>query len=128
MSRLSLALKGSVVWLEGGTSGGCWFMTIRRLAAIRWLLYKQNLDRSPFSILNSTTLFIPRRVTHPGTNTIRRCLTYGQWSVADRNSNFNCSSRSSLKLPKTTMFQVEMAGYWVLGIVLIKALIRDEFK
>ena len=51
------------------------------LAAIRWLLYKQNLDRSPFSILNSTTLFIPRRVTHPGTNTTQRCLTSGQWQI-----------------------------------------------
>ena len=27
--------------------------------------------------------------------------------------SFNCSSMSLQKLPKTTVFQVEMAGYWV---------------
>ena len=42
----------------GGRNVGC------RVVGV---LYKQNLDRSPFSIIISTTSFIPRRVTHPGT-------------------------------------------------------------
>ena len=33
--------------------------------------------------------------------------------MIDMEFSFNCSSMSLQKLPKTTVFQVEMAGYWV---------------
>ena len=70
------------------------------LAAIRQLIYKQNLDISPtvlhgepseclcdenlavgpFSLIKIYIVF-SQAVTHPGTNTARHCLTSGQWEI-----------------------------------------------